>query len=118
MVDLHSVVGLVVIVANALAFVLGLVCLRRRADPPRPFAHLLALGQTTLLAQAAIGLLLLSSDHRSPDKLHYLYGGLALGAILSPWVYAPPDPRTRLGWFTGASLLAAALGVRAYLTGS
>ncbi len=75
-------------------------------------------GQTTLLAQGAIGLLLLSSDHRSPDKLHYLYGALALGAIVSPWLYAPAEPRKRLAWFSGASALAAALGVRAYLTGS
>jgi hypothetical protein len=118
MVDLHSVVGLVVILVNGVACLLGLLYLKRRVEPSRPYAHLLALGQTLLLAQAAIGLLLLSSDHRSPDQLHYLYGGLALGAILAPWFYAPSDPRPRLVWFTGASFFAAALGLRAYLTGS
>ena len=118
MVGLHSVVALLVIVVNGLAFALGLVYLRRRAEPHRAYAHLLALGQTLLVAQAAIGLLLLSGDHRSPDRLHYLYGGLALGVILSPWIYAPPDQRARLVWFTGASILAAALSIRAYLTGS
>ena len=37
--------------------------------------HLLALPQTLLIAQAALGLLLLSGDYRAPDKLHYVYGG-------------------------------------------
>jgi hypothetical protein len=118
MVDLHMAVGIAVIAVNGFAFVLGLLYLRRRTEPGGSFAHLLALGQTTLVAQGAIGLLLLSSDHRTPDRLHYLYGALALGAILSPWLYAPADRRKRLAWFSGASALAAALGVRAYLTGS
>jgi hypothetical protein len=118
MVGLHSVVALLVIAVNGLAFATGAVYVRRRREPHRAYAHLIALGQTLLVAQAAIGLLLLSEDHRSPDRLHYLYGALALGAVLSPWVYAPPDPRGRLLWFSGASLLASALAIRAYVTGS
>lgn len=118
MVGLHAIVALLVIVVNGAAFALGILFLRRRLEPRRVYAHLVALGQTLLVAQAALGLLLLSEDHRSPDRLHYLYGGLALGAILSPWVYAPPDQRARLAWFTGASILATALSIRAYLTGS
>ena len=70
-----------------------------------------------MIAQAAIGLLLLSSHHRAMDKLHYLYGGVALLAVLSPWLYAPTDQRGRLAWFTGATLVAGALAVRAYMTG-
>ena len=70
-----------------------------------------------MIAQAAIGLLLLSSRHRAMDKLHYLYGGIALIAVLSPWMYAPADRRGRLAWFTVATLLAGALAVRAYMTG-
>ena len=31
-------------------------------------------------------------------------------------MYAPEDPRARLLWFGIAALLAAALGVRAYMT--
>jgi hypothetical protein len=45
-----------------------------------------------------------------------MYGTLALLAVLAPWFYAPPEPRRRLAWFAGATLLAGALGVRAYLT--
>jgi hypothetical protein len=115
---LHSVNAILLVAVNALAGAVGLVYVRRRREPARTFTHLLALGQTLLVAQAALGLLLLSDGQRSPDRLHYLYGALALGAVLSPWIYAPPDPRLRLLWFCGAALLAAALGVRALLTGS
>jgi hypothetical protein len=118
MAELHSVVGLLAIAVNALAFGFGGIYLWRRREPRRAFAHVLALGQTLLVAQAAIGLLLLAGDHRAPDRLHYLYGGLALAAVLSPWFYAPSEPRPRLMWFSGASLLAAALSVRGYTTGS
>jgi len=39
-------------------------------------------------------------------------------AALSPWIYAPADRRRRLAWFAGATLLAGALAVRAYMTGT
>jgi len=38
-----------------------------------------------------VGLLLLSSDYRSPDRLHYAYGTFALLAVLAPWLYAPDE---------------------------
>src|SRR2546426_12738924 len=78
--------------------------------------HVLALAQTVLIAQVGLGLLLLSKHFRAPDKLHYAYGTFALLAVLSPWLYAPDEPRRRLLWFGGATLLAAALAVRAYMT--
>ncbi|MCL4290562.1 MAG: hypothetical protein KJ051_09850 [Thermoleophilia bacterium] len=114
---LHSIIGLVAVAANAGAAGLGGIHAWRRLEPPRLFAHLLALGQTLLVAQAALGLLLLSGSHRAPDQLHYVYGGLALGAVLSPWVYAPREGRGRVLWFVAAALLAAALALRAYTTG-
>ena len=43
---------------------------------------------------------------------------IVLSAVLAPWLYAPADPRTRLAWFAGATLVAAALAVRAYMTAS
>jgi hypothetical protein len=72
--------------------------------------------QTLLVAQVGLGLLLLGDHRRARDHLHYMYGTLALLAVLAPWFYAPPEPRRRLAWFAGATLLAGALGVRAYLT--
>ena len=41
-------------------------------------SHALVLAQTLLIAQAAVGLLLLSDGKRAPEKLHYTYGALAL----------------------------------------
>ena len=115
---LHGILAMLVVAVNGLAFLLGLLYLWRRREPHRLFAHLLALGQTMLVAQVAVGLLLLSDDQRAPDRLHYLYGALALGVILSPWLYAPREGHRRLGWFVGASALATALAARAYVSGT
>ena len=87
---------------------------RRRAGSL--VGHLLALAQTLLVAQVALGLLLLSDHHRAADHLHYAYGTFALAAVISPWLYAPTEPRARLTWFAVATLVAAALGVRAWMT--
>jgi hypothetical protein len=38
--------------------------------------------------------------------------------VLSPWFYAPPVPAKRLAWFSAAALVATALSIRAYLTGT
>lgn len=118
MVGLHALNGVLLIAANLLAFGWGAAYLRRKRMPGRLYAHLLALAQTLVIAQVALGLLLLSSGRASPDRLHPLYGGLALAAVLSPWLYAPPVPARRLAWFVGATLLAGALSIRAYVTGS
>ena len=115
--ELHAVTGAVVIAANALAFAWGAVYVLRKRTPGRVFAHLLALAQSIVIAQVGLGLLLLSDDAEAGDRLHYAYGAFALLAVLSPWLYAPPVPARRLAWFTGATLLAAALSVRAYTTG-
>ncbi len=118
MLGLHTVVGVLVIAVNLLAALAGFVFYLRRREPIRGFLHLVALGQVVVVGQAAIGLLLLAGDFRAADQLHYVYGGVALAAILSPWMYAPADARRRLLWFASASLVAAALGGRAYMTGS
>jgi hypothetical protein len=99
------------LVASAAAFVA-----RRRGGAGSLVAQTLALAQTLIVAQVALGLLLLSGQHRAKDHLHYAYGTFALLAVLSPWLYAPSEPRARLAWFSGATLVAAALGVRAYMT--
>ena len=69
-----------------------------------------------LVAQVGLGLLLLSDERRASAELHYAYGTFALLAVLTPWFYAPKDPRRRLAWFSGATLVGAALAVRAYTT--
>jgi hypothetical protein len=112
----HQVLAYVVIVVAVAASAAGAYAYRRgRAGAI--VGHLLALVQTVLIAQAGLGLLLLSDDRRASAELHYAYGALALGAVLAPWLYAPAEPRRRLLWFAGATLLAAALAVRALTTG-
>ena len=106
------------------AFLLIAVCVlasaaafwARRRQAGHTVAQLLALAQTLLVAQVGIGLLLISRHHKAHDQLHYAYGTLALLAVLAPWMYAPDEPRRRLLWFSGATLVAGALAVRAYMT--
>jgi hypothetical protein len=117
MVAFHEALGVATIAVCVGAAVLGFVAYRRRRGGA-VVAHSLALAQTLLIGQAALGLLLLSDDRRAPDRLHYAYGAFALGAVLSPWFYAPTGGPKRLVWFAGTTLLAGALGVRAFMTGS
>ena len=116
MLTAHHVTAFVILGLSFLTAILGFVAYRRRREAGRTLTHLIALVQTLLVAQVGMGLLLLSSHKRAADHLHYLYGTLALLAVLAPWFYAPPEPRRRLAWFAGATLLAGALATRAYMT--
>lgn len=118
MLTAHHVNAFLVIAVCAVSAVAALLAYRRRGTAGRLVAQLLALAQTVLVAQVGLGLLLLGDHRRAGDRLHYLYGSLALLATLSPWLYAPAEPRRRLLWFGGATLVAAALAVRAYMTAS
>jgi heme A synthase len=112
----HQWVAVAAIVVAFAAAVWGLVAWRRRAEPGALLRQLLVLVQTLLVTQVALGLLLVGDDRRAADDLHYVYGTLALCAVLAPWFYAPAEPRRRLAWFSLTSLLAGALAVRAYTT--
>src|SRR3954453_11040665 len=114
MLTAHDLNAFLLIAVCALASAAAFWARRRRAG--HTVAQLLALAQTLLVAQVGLGLLLLSRHHRAHDHLHYAYGTFALLAVLSPWLYAPEDPRARLLWFAVATLLAAALAVRAWMT--
>ncbi|MGH3132959.1 MAG: hypothetical protein ACRDNY_04310 [Gaiellaceae bacterium] len=117
MLTVHVVLGVGVIAVCVGAAALGFVA-SRRGGAGTTVTHALALAQTVLIAQAGVGLLLLSDGRRAPDRLHYTYGALALGVALSPWFYAPGGGPKRLLWFAGTTLLAGALAVRALMTGS
>jgi TRAP-type C4-dicarboxylate transport system permease small subunit len=116
--EAHQVVGAIAIAICALAALIGGYAYWRRRGAGRLTTHALALAQTALVAQVGIGLLLLSGGNRAADDLHYAYGSLALGAALAPWFYAPAAGSKRLLWFAGTTALAAALGIRAFMTGS
>jgi hypothetical protein len=115
MVSVHVVLGIAVIAVCVAAALLGFIAYRRGAGAV--VSHALALAQTVLVAQVALGLLLVSDGRRAPDKLHYAYGVLALGVALAPWFYAPAEGPRRLLWFAGTTLVAGALAVRAFTTG-
>ena len=118
MLTAHHTVAFLVLAVTWAAAVLAAIAYYRRREPRGIVTHLLALAQTVVIAQVGLGLLLLSSHHRAPDRLHYVYGSLSLAAVLAPWLYAPADRRGRLAWFAGATLVAGALAVRAYMTGT
>ena len=118
MLTAHRTVAFLVLAATWGAAVFAGLAYYRRREPRGLITHLIALAQTLLIAQVGLGLLLLSDHRRAPHRLHYLYGTLALLAVLSPWLYAPAERRRRLAWFAGATLVAGALAVRAYLTGT
>lgn len=116
MLTAHRIVAVLVLVACAAAALTGGLRYWSRRGAGPITAHLLAIAQTLLVAQVGLGLLLLSDHRRAADRLHYLYGSLALGAALAPWFYAPADSRKRLLWFSGLTGLAGILAVRAYMT--
>ena len=112
----HRIVAVLVLAACASGALWGgLLYWRRRGAGPLA-AHLLSVAQTLLVAQVGLGLLLLSDHRRAADRLHYLYGSLALGAALAPWFYAPSEGPRRLLWFSALTALAGVLAVRAYMT--
>jgi hypothetical protein len=117
MLTVHAYLSVALVVLAFVTAAWGGFAAWRRRPAGRILGHLLALVQTLLVAQVGLGLLLLSDDRRAPERLHYAYGTLALAAVLSPWFYAPDEPRRRLLWFAGATLVAGALAVRALTTG-
>jgi hypothetical protein len=118
MLTAHRVLAVAAVAVCALAALWGGAAYLRGRPAGRTLSHLLALAQTVLVAQVAVGLLLLSDDRQAAEELHELYGSLALAAVLAPWLYAPTEPRRRLAWFAAATLVAGALAVRAYMTAS
>ena len=116
MLAVHHTVAFFVVGVTAVSAIWGGITYFRAGTPGGLLAHLLTLSQTLLVAQVGLGLLLLSDHRRASAQLHYAYGTFALLAVLSPWFYAPSEPRKRLAWFAGATFVAAALAVRAYTT--
>lgn len=116
MLAVHHTVAFFVIGVTVLSAAWGGFAYFRVGTAGPVLAHLLTLSQTLLVAQVGLGLLLLSDHRRAGAQLHYAYGTFALLSVLSPWFYAPAEPRKRLAWFAGATLVAAALAVRAYTT--
>jgi hypothetical protein len=113
----HAVVGSLLIAANAAAALWGYVAYRRNRAPRPLYRHLLAAAQTLVIAQATLGLILLSQGDEPGDSLHFIYGLLPLLAVAYPYALRGEDGRRNLLLFTIGSALVAALGIRAFMTG-
>lgn len=77
MVGLHIAVGVLLIVLNAAAGLVGGVAWYRNR-PSIPFWYLLRAAQAAVFLQALLGGLLVVTDHEPEEGLHYLYGILPL----------------------------------------
>jgi hypothetical protein len=116
MLTVHHALAFLVVAVCVLASGLALLFTCRRGRGGDLVTHALALAQTLVVGQLAIGLLLLADHRRAARGEHYMYGALAVLSIAWPWFYAPPEPRRRLAWFAGGTLVAAVLGLRAFMT--
>ena len=77
MVVVHLIVGCAVILLNLVAFAFGGVAwLRDR--PSVPFWLLLRAAQVSVFIQVMLGGVLVFTNHKPDDSLHYLYGILPL----------------------------------------
>jgi heme A synthase len=73
----HLIVGCAVILLNLVAFALGgIAWLRDRSSVP--FWLLLRAAQVSVFIQVMLGGLLVFTNHKPDDSLHYLYGILPL----------------------------------------
>jgi hypothetical protein len=111
------IVGISLIVTNAAVGIWGYVAYRRNTPPGGAFQQVLALAQTLVIAQATLGLVLVSDGYRPADKLHFAYGLIPLLAVAYPYALRGEDGRRNILYFSIGSALVAALGVRAYMTG-
>lgn len=77
MVVVHLIVGCAVILLNLVAFAFGgIAWLRDRSSVP--FWLLLRAAQVSVFIQVMLGGLLVFTNHKPDDSLHYLYGILPL----------------------------------------
>jgi hypothetical protein len=116
MLTVHHLLAFLLLGVCVLAALLALVAARRHGSGGEVVSHALALAQTLVVGQALVGLLLLADHRRAAERVHYMYGSLAVLAVTWPFFYAPPEPGRRLLWFAGGTLMAVVLGVRAYMT--
>jgi heme A synthase len=77
MVGIHIAVGCIVIALNAAAGAIGGYCWYRNRQSI-PFWYLLRAAQVSVFIQALLGGLLVVTNHKPAEDLHYLYGILPL----------------------------------------
>ncbi|MCW2925795.1 MAG: hypothetical protein JWM98_3199 [Thermoleophilia bacterium] len=123
LVTAHVVVALLLVVTAVVVGVWGLVRARTIASDRSPgegraFSHLLQLSHTLVFAASMLGLALWADGHHAHDPLHTrVYGPFMLVAIVAAYGYRTRDAKVNVRVFAAASLVVAALGLRAFATG-
>ena len=84
--EIHPWLGAAVIAVCAVAAFTGGYLYWRGRGAGHVATHLLSLGQTLLVAQVGVGLLLLADDRRAGERLHYAYGADGAGSGARPVV--------------------------------
>jgi hypothetical protein len=116
-VHVHQVLGGFVVAINLVACIWAFLVYRGTITAGRAFTQVLALSHTVILGQAAIGLLLLSSQHRAPVQLHYLYGLAPAVGVIFGYSSRTEDPRRNTLVFAIVALAATLFAIRAFMTG-
>ncbi len=121
--QLHSALGLILIVANLVVAIWAALLSRddeRAAQPPRAFIHLAAAAWTLVAAVGLAGLaLILGGDGAPSDRLHSrVYGPFMVVALLSAYGFREDGrPGFNIRVTAIASLIVVLLGLRAAFTG-
>ena len=108
---LHANFAWVVVAANLVVGVCGLVCYRRKVSPGRRFWILLGIAWATVFVQGAMGLALFQT-YKPPFK-HHFYGFLFVVVMLLVWPLRGEKQRTMQLVFSAATLFIGIVAVRA-----
>ena len=82
MATVHNYIGFVIVGGWGLFFLSGGVLFVIKRQPNQWFWRLLAVLQSILIVQLAVGLSLLGLGHRLPSALHFLYGSVFPAIVL------------------------------------
>ena len=91
--DVHAVVGALPDPVNLVVAVWGYLAYRRNAPPGGAFTQVLAVAQTLVIAQACLGLFLVSEGHARVTSCTSSTGCCPLLAIAYPYALRGEDGR-------------------------
>ncbi|MGI8824789.1 MAG: hypothetical protein ACR2JC_03935 [Chloroflexota bacterium] len=97
--NFHRTWSPVVLIYAVLMALWGLFLFFRKIEPTGSYLGALVIAEGVVIVQGLLGIVLLIQGHRPADKLHYLYGLVALLALPAGYLY------TKNGTVKGASLI-------------
>ncbi len=125
--EVHTVVGLLFLVASAVLAIWAAVLYRLKHDLPRAFWHALRVPTALLAVQIVLGIVMLTLGAHPGDPLHFMYAGLVTVGIAAQELLRPRGSLGRIlreeGKFNEAGAYAilgtviALLTIRLWMTG-